>query len=65
MNFARDADINEKDLAEFASKDLNGRQIKNIMKMARLLAKNENEALNGDHIRDVLSVATEDFEPLE
>ena len=65
QNFVRDAAINKNDLVEFASEDLNGRQIKNIMKMARLLAKNEKEALNGRHIRDVLSVATEEFEPLE
>ena len=65
MNFVRAADIDKKALAEFASEDLNGRQIKNIMKMARLLAKNEHEALGAHHIRDVLSVATEDFDPLE
>lgn len=65
MNFVRDADISKTDLTEFASEDLNGRQIKNIMKMSRLLAKNENEALSGRHIRDVLSVAMEEFVPLE
>lgn len=64
MNFVRDAKIDKSDLAEFANEDLNGRQIKNIMKMARLLAKNEDEALCSQHIRDVLSVATEEFEPL-
>ena len=65
MNFVRDADISKGDVEQFASEDLNGRQIKNIMKMARLLAKNEGEDLHASHIRDVLSVATEDFEPLE
>ena len=63
MNFVRDADLSKADLSEFASEDLNGRQIKNIMKMARLLAKNEDEPLNAGHIRDVLGVATEEFEP--
>ena len=65
MNFVRDADISNADVEDFASEDLNGRQIKNIMKMARLLAKNEGEPLHASHIRDVLSVATEEFEPLE
>ena len=65
MNFVRDADISKTDVEVFASENLNGRQIKNIMKMARLLAKNEGEPLHASHIRDVLSVATEEFEPLE
>ena len=65
MNFVRDANISKADVEEFASVELNGRQIKNVMKMARLLAKNESEPLHASHVQDVLSVATEDFETLE
>ena len=63
--FLRDADVNSSDLSRFASEELNGRQIKNIMKMARLLAKNDGAKLCSEHIRDVLMVAREDFEPVQ
>lgn len=61
-NFVRGADISAADLSMFASEPLNGRQIKNIMKMARLLATDENSPLRANHIKDVLAVATEDLE---
>lgn len=61
-NFVRGAKISEEDLAVFAKEELNGRQIKNIMKMSRLLAVNEDEPLQSTHVRDVLAVAREDFE---
>lgn len=64
-NFLRGAEITKSDLAHFASQDLNGRQIKNIIKMARLLAEDEGgAALQAKHVRDVLLVARDDFEPL-
>jgi hypothetical protein len=61
-NFLRGAEINDNDMAKFAEEDLNGRQIKNIMKMARLLAKDLAEPLSAEHIRDVLAVVRDDFE---
>ncbi|EME46281.1 hypothetical protein DOTSEDRAFT_70318 [Dothistroma septosporum NZE10] len=61
-NFIRGADISEADLSTFASEPLNGRQIKNVMKMARLLATDEGSSLSGSHIKVVLAVATEDLE---
>lgn len=55
-NFLRGADISDDEVAGFAAEDLNGRQIKNIMKMARLLAKESGAALQAGHVRDVLGV---------
>ena len=64
MNFLRGTKISASDLALFASEELNGRQIKNIMKMARLLAKDSGVPLSSNHIQDVLEVAKEDVESL-
>ena len=64
-NFLRGADISAEDLGVFASKDLNGRQIKNVMKMARLLAKNDGVSLGAEHVQDDLSVAMEYAEPVQ
>ncbi|KAK4495696.1 hypothetical protein PRZ48_012964 [Zasmidium cellare] len=62
-NFLRDSDISSSDISKFAAEQLNGRQIKNIVKMARLLAEDSDGAtVDAGHIRDVLSVAREDFE---
>lgn len=62
-NFLKDTDVPQSDIPEFASEELNGRQIKNVVKMARLLAKdNGGISLQSSHIRDVLSVTTEDKE---
>ncbi|EME88499.1 uncharacterized protein MYCFIDRAFT_149152 [Pseudocercospora fijiensis CIRAD86] len=63
-NFLRGAEISEDEIREFAEEDLNGRQIKNIMKMARLLAKANEEALGAGHVREVMGVAREDAEGL-
>ena len=54
--FLHGADVSTADLAGFASRDLNGRQIKNVMKMARLLAKHGGDKVSSSHIRDVLAV---------
>lgn len=62
-NFLRGSDISSSAIAEFASERLNGRQIKNVVKMARLLAEDsDGAAIDARHIKDVLSVAREDFE---
>lgn len=62
-NFLRGADISSEELSVFAAEDLNGRQIKNVMKMARFLAKdNDNEPLRVTHIRDVLAIVKGDLE---
>lgn len=60
-NFVRDAEIQQEEVKEFAKEEINGRQIKNIMKMARLLAKDEGSGVKAQHVRDVLDVAREDF----
>ncbi len=44
------------DLEEFAAERMNGRQIKNLMKMARLLANNVARDLDADQVRNVLEV---------
>lgn len=49
-------DITEQDLQQLAKEELNGRQIKNIVKTARLLAAGDREALGLDHIETVLRV---------
>ena len=58
-NFLRGANINAKDVEAFAAEELNGRHIKNVTKMARLLAKESGTALQAQHIRDVLSAMKE------
>lgn len=60
-NFLKGCDVSSSDISWFASEDLNGRQIKNIVKMARLLAEDSDGVpLDASHIKDVLSVARED-----
>lgn len=46
-------------LTSFAQEELNGRQIKNTVKTARLLARTNNRPLAEDHIRTVLRVMKE------
>lgn len=53
---ASTTDITEQDLQRIAKEELNGRQIKNIVKTARLLAAGDKEALGLDHIETVLRV---------
>ncbi|RYO18687.1 hypothetical protein AA0111_g10599 [Alternaria arborescens] len=48
--------IDKAQLAELARMDLNGRQIKNILKIARLLAGRKEEKLSQDHITVTMDV---------
>lgn len=48
--------ITEQDLKRIAKEELNGRQIKNVVKTARLLAAGDREALGLDHVETVLRV---------
>ncbi|KAF2822706.1 P-loop containing nucleoside triphosphate hydrolase protein [Ophiobolus disseminans] len=48
--------ISDKQLAELALMDMNGRQIKNILKIARLLASRKGEVLGKEHILTTLDV---------
>lgn len=44
------------DLDKLSKIDDNGREIKNMVKMAKLLAKSQDEGLSIDHVKDVLEV---------
>lgn len=61
-NFLRAATdrINEESLDLLAMEDMNGRQIKNVVKMARLLATNEQAALTIGHLQDVIDIVKQD-----
>lgn len=48
--------ISEKDIDEFVKVDMNGREIKNVVKSASLLALSEKGKLRPDHIRTVLRI---------
>lgn len=50
-------DIREKDLEDLSRHALNGRQIKNIVRMAQALAIHKEVALSLEHIRQVLEVS--------
>lgn len=52
----QDNSITEKQLDKLALMNLNGRQIKNILKTARLLAKRREQILGHEHILNVLDV---------
>ena len=52
------APFDERDLDALARYELNGRQIKNIVRTAQALAVNKNEALSMGHLRQVLDVQT-------
>ncbi len=49
--------ITEADYPDLARRDVNGRQIKNLVRAAHALAVHENVALTMEHIRRVLDVA--------
>jgi len=58
--------IGEEEIARFAAVDLNGRQIKNVVKMAGLLAADEGRnggggggVLRGEHVERLMGIATE------
>lgn len=36
--------------------DVNGREIKNLVKMAKLLAKNQGDTMGIEHVKDVIEV---------
>lgn len=50
------SNINDEEMKQLANVDLNGRQIKNVVKTARLLAASERKLLELDHIEAVLRV---------
>ncbi|KAA8621340.1 SpoVK ATPase of the AAA+ class [Pyrenophora tritici-repentis] len=53
---SQDHEISKAQLTELARMDLNGRQIKNILKIARLLASRKEEKLSLDHITTTMDV---------
>jgi ATP-dependent 26S proteasome regulatory subunit len=55
-NSAQEHSITAAQLGELARMNVNGRQIKNILKIARLLASRKNVALSHDHIVTTLDV---------
>ncbi|KAM3423256.1 hypothetical protein BST61_g700 [Cercospora zeina] len=62
-NFLRGSEVSEAEISEFAQEELNGRQIKNVVKMSRLLAQDSGGVpLQTSHVRDVLSITREDVE---
>ncbi|KAK7753053.1 hypothetical protein SLS62_005003 [Diatrype stigma] len=54
---AKSSSIREPHVRDLAKRELNGRQIKNIIKTSRLLAARDGVALNIEHIRTVLRVS--------
>ena len=50
------SDIDEKDLGTLAKMDLNGREIKNVVKTAKLLASQKKVPLAMEHVATVLRV---------
>ena len=49
-------DVTEKEIARLSNLNLNGRQIKNVLKMANLLSCQKGEKLNFSHLKKVLRV---------
>lgn len=49
-------DVTDEDVEKLSKLDLNGRQIKNVLKMANLLACQKEENLRFEHVRKVLKV---------
>jgi hypothetical protein len=49
-------DVTEKEIARLSNLNLNGRQIKNVLKMANLLSCQKGEKLNFGHLQKVLRV---------
>ncbi|KAJ4329417.1 hypothetical protein N0V84_000051 [Fusarium piperis] len=54
--------VSEAELGELAKQELNGRQIKNVVKTARLLASEEGIPLGSGHINTVLRIKRGDIE---
>jgi hypothetical protein len=55
--------VRDEEIVEFAQRKLNGRLIKNVIKMARLLAKSEDHALNAEDIREVVEIMEAELAP--
>jgi hypothetical protein len=53
--------LSDRDLEALAKNEINGRQIKNIVKTSRLLSKQQNVPLAMEHIEMVLKVKQGDF----
>ncbi len=49
-------DITQEDVEEFTKVEMNGRQIKNVVKSASLLALSERGGLKAEHVRTVLRI---------
>lgn len=56
VSFCPESNIASNDLEELARVEANGREIKNLVKTAQLLAKHEKRPLTVEHIRTVLRV---------
>ncbi|OBT42291.1 hypothetical protein VE00_06372 [Pseudogymnoascus sp. WSF 3629] len=56
-----DSRLSDKDLATLAENEINGRQIKNIIKTGRLLSKQQKVPLGMEHVEMVLKVKRGDF----
>ena len=50
------ANFSVEEIAELTKHDLNGRQIKNVVKTSQLLAASKNELLAVSHVRSVLRI---------
>ena len=50
------ANFSIEEIAELTKHDLNGRQIKNVVKTSQLLAASKNELLAVSHVRSVLRI---------
>jgi hypothetical protein len=56
-----DSRLSDRDLAILAKNEINGRQIKNIIKTSRLLSKQQKVPLGMEHVEMVLKVKRGDF----
>lgn len=53
--------VTDGDLERFAALDMNGRQIKNTVKMAGLLATKANHSLTAEHVGMMLAISQSKF----
>ena len=61
----RSNDISDEQLGALAEEPLNGRQIKNAVKTAKLLARTDDLLSSEEHIRTVLRVMEENREDMD
>ncbi|KAI1384131.1 P-loop containing nucleoside triphosphate hydrolase protein [Hypoxylon trugodes] len=59
--FPENAAFTEADLDTFTQRDINGRDIRNAVKLSSILAKSRNEALTPGHVREILKVVYDDL----